>query len=215
MLVGALVLEIALDELGASAVRITTVENVKQHIRTVNDLVQLLPNALRTTLEENSVLNLVTHIFHLVLVQVLVVGGIILDGVVADLREHLIHVRRANSGSLATRRRSEGVLELLDLQQSLALRYRLVERLFDKVEWQLLVANEHGDARASLLLLLLQLLSVLLELFLVDCAHISEPFAIGLNAARLRVRRPLLHLRQVGLGLVHVQSVDGLFRTEL
>ena len=56
---------------------------------------------------------------------------------------------------------------------------------------------------------------VLIELFLISCAHIAKPFAIGLDFAGVGVSRECFELLHVGLGSVHIEPVDGGSCTEL
>ena len=90
MFVGTFVLQVLLDEFGSGAVRIPSIEYVKQNIRTINNLVQLLPNTLGTTFKENGVFHQFLIDDHVILVVILIIRWVVLLDLLISLLHHLI-----------------------------------------------------------------------------------------------------------------------------
>lgn len=71
------------------------------------------------------------------------------------------------------------------------------------------------ESTACLFCALSQRSSVFIKLLLIGCAHITEPFAIGLNFAGIGVSWNFLQLLHVWLRPVHIEPVDGRSCSEL
>ena len=130
--VRALILQVVLDELGASAVWVAGVEHVEENVRAVNDLVELFPDTLAGAFEEDRGLYLRLDLVHM-LGKVNIGGRIVLLSLIGRLRNHLVEVGRADGRLALPPRRAEGVGEGLNLQESLTLGDGLVEGLFDQI----------------------------------------------------------------------------------
>ena len=83
MLIGLFMLQVVLDELGPGSIWVSGVEDVEEHVRTVDHFVEFFPDTLGLTLEKNSVFHLVL-IFEIVFVKVFVVGFVVLGMIVAN-----------------------------------------------------------------------------------------------------------------------------------
>ena len=132
MLVRALVLQVVLDELGSSAVRVAGVEHVEENVRAVNDLVELFPDTLAGAFEENRGLDLSLDLM-IMLGEVIIGGRIVLLSIIDHLRHHLVEVGRGDGRLALNPLWAESVGEGLDLQEPLTLRDGLVEGLFDQI----------------------------------------------------------------------------------
>ena len=110
---------------------------------------------------------------------------------------------------------SESRCDGFNLQKSLTFWSGFIKSVFHQTEGQFLVSDKHRDTRSLPHLLLFQFFSVVLQLFLIDGPDISEPPPIWLNLTGVRVLRGQLHFLNVGFSLIHVQSIDCRFGTEL
>lgn len=72
MLVWAFVLQIELDEPSPRTVGVSCIQNIKQNIRTINNLVKFFPNSLWLTFRKNGVLNFRFCIDHIPSVEILI-----------------------------------------------------------------------------------------------------------------------------------------------
>jgi len=199
MLVGAVLLEMLLDEETSCSVWVSCVQDVDQHIGGVNHFVEFLPNTLGGSLFEDVVPDFGFRVEDVPLVQVVILLHIVHLVGLLGLCCELLKRSGDGVGSFPSVLGPEGVLEALDLQQSLAGSQGLVIVLAHKTQGQLLALHQHLEPRALLLLSFLQSFAVSIQVLLVRHSHVTEPPPVGLYFACLACRWSLLHFLQIGL----------------
>jgi hypothetical protein len=149
------------------------------------------------------------------LVEIGVLFIIVVTYSVIGLLDQLFQAAGDGVRPLTPGSRAEGLLESLDLQESVSLTQSFVVVVSHQAQRELLVLDQHLEAGAFLGLSLFESSSVGVQLLLVYHSNVSKPFPIRVDFTSLRVGGRLGSFLLVRLAPVHVDPVDGGLGSEL
>ena len=87
--------------------------------------------------------------------------------------------------------------------------------LLDQTKRELLRFEMNRETRPGPLSILSESFTIAVQFLLIGCAHVTEPFAVRVDLALLRISRRLLHLLHVRLRPIHVEPINGSTSPEL
>jgi hypothetical protein len=116
MFIWALCFQVMFNKLSSCSIRITTIQNIQQNIRTINNLIKLFPNSLRLTFREKNVLLFMFKVMSILFMQIRIFYGIVFVIDFVSFHQQFSKVRSSDVGLLSSGGSTKCILERFNLQ---------------------------------------------------------------------------------------------------
>ena len=116
MLLWAVLFKVILQLLSSGTIWISSIKDIQNDIRTVNNFVKLLPNSSTKALIEDLMSTSVSLILYFMLVQILVGNGVISLLFLFNILDHRVKIGNSYVRSLSLLFRAESVTKTFDLE---------------------------------------------------------------------------------------------------